>query len=492
MNVVSIESVSPDALSVSTRADSSGADLFSVLMGSVAAVSIPQQGGHNSLMDDMADFTGAVSYSYGNGPSQTSEKGMPVDVPANGAAADEVAGTMPMPFLGKSADISLANEAAESKLLINPTGVSFQDENLIFAKVYENQQQPYSFGSLQVTLNPVSDGEEAVLAPLLLQEGSKGRSGVLPEQTRMSFRPAKGDENLLSQFVVSEVFNRESDFKSISPIEPFRNDENLFSEQDKGNSHPGNKTGILGKTAAGSFVQPDPKALEEDPGLLTAAQPFLQQAVKGAKTWNGIEGNEASIAAIGKGEIATAKNADTGIEISPAVSQNALNPGHSNISSKLVAEDGKDFQTARNPAIEPANLIAQVSGKIKADFKGEGGEVRMELHPESLGHLKIEIKVESGAVRANILTENAMVRDAIDSNLPMLKSSLEGHGLRIDQLSVGVDQRQGGGNFAERNGFHGWQEPNGRNALYQEEGGTSDGRSSGYAHQEEAGLSIFA
>lgn len=479
MNVVPIESVSPDALSASTRADSSGADLFSVLMASIAAANIPQQGGSNSPMDGTADFTGAVSYSYGNGPSQTHEEGMTIGLLANGATTEEVASPMPMPLFTESADTLLANEAAK-------------DENLLFTKVYENQQQSYSFGSFQDTLNPVSDGEEAVSASLLLQEGNKGRGGVLSEQTHMSLRLTKGDENVLPHFVIPEVFNRESGFKTISPTEAFGNDRRVFSEQDKDNSHPGNKAGILEKAAAGSFVQPDSGALEEDPTLLTAAQPFLQQAVKGVKTGNSIEGNKASIAAIGKDEIATAKNADTGIEILPAVSQSTLDPGYSNISSKIVAEVGKDFQAAQNPAIEPADLIAQVSGKIKADFKGEGGEVKMELHPESLGHLKIEIKVEGGVVRANILTENAMVRDTIDSNLPMLKSSLEGHGLRIDQLSVGVDQRQGGGNLAERNGFHGWQESNGRSALYQEEGGTSDERWPSYAHQEEDGLSIFA
>lgn len=431
MNVVPIESVSPDGPPVSTRTDSSGADLFSVLMASIAAANIPQQGGSNSSMDGTADFTGNATFANGNESAQLQDNVMTGGLYSKSQGAGETAGLTPVPVFSEPADTLLANEAAKSELLINPIGVSFQDENLLLTKVDEDQP---------------------------------------------------------SHFVIPEVFNRESGFKTISLIEAFGDDRKVFSEEDKDNGHVGNKTGILDKAAAGSFVQPDSEALKEEPTLLTAT-PFLQQTVKGAKTGNGIEGNKASIAATGKDEIATAKKAATGVEISPAVSQGTLEPGHSNIS---VAEVGKGFQAAQNPAIEPADLIAQVSGKIKADFKGEGGEVKMELHPESLGHLKIEIKVEGGVVRANILTENAMVRDAIDSNLPMLKSSLESHGLRIDQLSVGVDQRQSGGNFAERNGFHGWQESNGRNTPFHEEGRASDERRFRYVPQQEDGLSIFA
>lgn len=434
MNVVSIESVSPEGMPLAAKADTEGSDLFSVLMASIAAANVPQQGSYNVSVDSKADFTGVATFSNGNEPTQAPDKGVTVDLLAKGLVAEETAGLTPVPFFSESADTFLANEAAKSELPFNIVEASFPDESLLLTKV--DEEQP-------------------------------------------------------SRFVIPDVFNREPGFKTISPTEAFGNDRKVFSEQDD-NSHPGNKTGILEKAAAGSFVQPDSGALEEDPTLLTAAQPFLQQAMKGAKTGNGIEGNEASIAAIGKDEIETVKNADTGVEISPTVGQSTLDPGYSNISSKIVAEVGKDFQAAQNPAIEPADLIAQVSGKIKADFKGEGGEVKMELHPESLGHLKVEIKVEGGVVRANILTENAMVRDAIDSNLPMLKISLESHGLRIDQLSVGVDQRQNGGNFAERNGFHGWQESNGRKTPYQEEDGEPNERWSRYSHQQEDGLSIFA
>lgn len=432
MNVVPIESVSPDGLSVSTKTDSSGADLFSILMASIAAANIPQQGGSNSSIDGTEDFTGTVSFANGNESAQLQDNGMTVGFFSKSQGAEETVGLTPVPVFSESADTLLANEAAKSELLLNPIGVSFQDENLLPTKV---------------------DGEQP------------------------------------SHFVIPDVFNRESGFKTISLIEAFGDDRKVFSEEDKDNGHVGIKTGILDKAAAGSFVQPDSEALEEEPTLLTAAQPFLQQAVKGAKTGNGIEGNKATIAAIGKDEIATAKNADTGVEISPAVGQGTLEPGQSNIS---VAEAGKGFQAAKNPAIEPADLIAQVSGKIRADFKGEGGEVKMDLHPESLGHLKIELRVEGGTVKANILTENAMVRDVIDSNLPMLRNSLEGHGLRIDQLSVGVDQRQSGGNFAERNGFHGWQEFDGRKTPFHEEGRTSDELRFRYVPQQEDRLSIFA
>lgn len=132
-----------------------------------------------------------------------------------------------------------------------------------------------------------------------------------------------------------------------------------------------------------------------------------------------------------------------------------------------ASADGKGPEVHSAP--EPSALVEQVSVGFKSVFKSGNGEVRMELHPESLGHLKIEVKVEGGVVRANIMAENSMVKDTIDSNLPMLRKSLEDQGLRIDQLSVGIDQRHGGSAFAEREQFQMWQSFDGMGTRYHEE-----------------------
>jgi flagellar hook-length control protein FliK len=236
---------------------------------------------------------------------------------------------------------------------------------------------------------------------------------------------------------------------------------------------------------------------------------------KGAAHWENkafIQGKagevdkEARVAGYGKDAIAAAKNSETGTEIAPSFGQRHVEavPGEGNMgtvsvfapvggtSTPFLAADDGGSRAVKKTAIDPAALIEQVSGRIRTGIKGNGGEVRMRLHPESLGELRIEVRVDGGAVKANILTESAMVKDAVESSMPLLRQSLESHGLRVDQLSVGIDQRHGGGNPAERDSFHGRQEPGGRKAPHHEDGRASEERWSGYAAQHEDGLSIFA
>lgn len=162
------------------------------------------------------------------------------------------------------------------------------------------------------------------------------------------------------------------------------------------------------------------------------------------------------------------------------------------LATGVVAVDENSFQVRSRLPIEPAKLVEQVSDGVKSVIKAGSGEVRMELHPESLGHLRIEVKVEGGVVKANITAENVAVKDTIDSNLPMLRKSLEDQGLRIDQLSVGVDQRQGGNAFAERERFQMWQALNGAETQYRDEDISLNEPVYSIPMQRNEGVSIFA
>ncbi len=221
-------------------------------------------------------------------------------------------------------------------------------------------------------------------------------------------------------------------------------------------------------------------------------QLLLAQAVKGVKAGDGTEAERLAVKA---GEFVSIKDDGAALDIEPEVvtafGSESIDPRLLHASAKpLVAVES--LRVTEKTHIDPDDLMAQVSGRIKADFKNEGGEVRMELHPESLGHLKIEIRVEGGVVRANILTENAMVRDTIDSNISILRSSLEEHGLRIDQLSVGVGQHHSGNAFAERKDLQRWQGFEAGEALFRE--GEEPVNESWYHADswQEQGVSIFA
>ncbi len=92
----------------------------------------------------------------------------------------------------------------------------------------------------------------------------------------------------------------------------------------------------------------------------------------------------------------------------------------------------------------------------RATLQVRGGreEIRIELKPEFLGPVRMQIATASQAVSVRILAEVPLVRDWIEAGLAQLKSELEQQGLRVEKLEVAVaaDGREGS---ARREEFRG-------------------------------------
>ena len=92
----------------------------------------------------------------------------------------------------------------------------------------------------------------------------------------------------------------------------------------------------------------------------------------------------------------------------------------------------------------------------RATLQVRGGreEIRIELKPEFLGPVRMQIATASQAVSVRILAEVPLVRDWIEAGLAQLKSELEQQGLRVERLEVAVaaDGREGS---ARREEFRG-------------------------------------
>ncbi|MEE9543237.1 MAG: flagellar hook-length control protein FliK, partial [Thermodesulfobacteriota bacterium] len=84
-------------------------------------------------------------------------------------------------------------------------------------------------------------------------------------------------------------------------------------------------------------------------------------------------------------------------------------------------------------------LIRQVSGKVAITFKNNIGKATLTLNPPELGRLKVEIAVKNNSVKATIATENVLVKDALESNLPLLREALQAQGLTVDEVSIMLD-----------------------------------------------------
>ena len=83
--------------------------------------------------------------------------------------------------------------------------------------------------------------------------------------------------------------------------------------------------------------------------------------------------------------------------------------------------------------------VNQIVQKAVLHLNGGQHEVRLDLKPEFLGHLRMQIITDSQQVTVRILTEYPMVKELIENNLQLLKVELQNHGLEIDELDVSVE-----------------------------------------------------
>jgi flagellar hook-length control protein FliK len=90
----------------------------------------------------------------------------------------------------------------------------------------------------------------------------------------------------------------------------------------------------------------------------------------------------------------------------------------------------------------PKDLRAETLGQIvdKAVFRLKNGqsEVRIDLKPDSLGHVRLQIVTENHQVSLRIMAESHAAKNLIDSGIGQLKADLQAQGLRVDELEVSV------------------------------------------------------
>jgi flagellar hook-length control protein FliK len=93
-----------------------------------------------------------------------------------------------------------------------------------------------------------------------------------------------------------------------------------------------------------------------------------------------------------------------------------------------------------------AGIFDQIVQRAAVQLKNEQGEINIDLKPDFLGRVRMQILTENQQVTVRIVTELAAVRDMIENGLNQLKSELQSQGLQVERLEVAVadDQRQRG------------------------------------------------
>jgi hypothetical protein len=98
------------------------------------------------------------------------------------------------------------------------------------------------------------------------------------------------------------------------------------------------------------------------------------------------------------------------------------------------------------PGAVRSGVFDQIVQRAVVQVGNDRGEINIDLKPDFLGRVRMQIMAENQQVSVRILTELPAVRDLIETGLQQLKSELQSQGLQVERLEVAVadDHRQRG------------------------------------------------
>lgn len=83
-------------------------------------------------------------------------------------------------------------------------------------------------------------------------------------------------------------------------------------------------------------------------------------------------------------------------------------------------------------------IISQITEQIRVHVTQDTTEMELQLHPASLGNVKVQIASTNGILTAVFMTENEAVKAALESQLVQLKESFTEQGLKVESVEVNV------------------------------------------------------
>lgn len=121
--------------------------------------------------------------------------------------------------------------------------------------------------------------------------------------------------------------------------------------------------------------------------------------------------------------------------------------------TEIVKDSELGIQTIK----QVVEITDQIVEKIKVVINDNQTSLEMQLMPESLGKVGLSIVSKDGVMTASFTTQNQISKEAIESQISVLQTTLEEQGIKVESIEVAVSdfrfeqQSQGNGQEREEN-----------------------------------------
>lgn len=107
-----------------------------------------------------------------------------------------------------------------------------------------------------------------------------------------------------------------------------------------------------------------------------------------------------------------------------------------------VAQVAAEASVERYTSADTENILRQIADMVKIVKGEELTEMELQLHPASLGTVNVSLTTKGGVVTAEFLTQNEMVKNAIEAQAAQLQANLEEQGVKVEAIEVSVASHQ--------------------------------------------------
>ncbi len=129
----------------------------------------------------------------------------------------------------------------------------------------------------------------------------------------------------------------------------------------------------------------------------------------------------------------------------------AVNPVINNFADAV----GEVFEMRFDERVNPVQIIEQIVEAAKITLNQEVTTMELMLNPESLGKINMMVSMKEGIVTATLTAQNETAREAIESQIVILKENLNNQGIKVEAVEVTVESHafDANANQNQNNGF---------------------------------------
>lgn len=174
-------------------------------------------------------------------------------------------------------------------------------------------------------------------------------------------------------------------------------------------------------------------------GKLTVNEKVQESADEGTVRVADANADEAAKSESGRDETFSGQQntgdagAETRNDMSPSVSQNVAETDFSQVQNSVG-------ETASQ--VDVAEIMKQIVEYSKVTISNQAATMEMQLNPENLGKIYMEITSKDGVVSAHITAQNEAVKEALESQLIELRQNLNQAGVKVEAVEVTVESHE--------------------------------------------------